>query len=75
MISENDALSLEYKLKEGCALGHLDLADITNNPLAAGVLWVFGDSLQEQLVRFVRRECGALTEDLGDASLVSVNRI
>ena len=75
MISNNDALSLEYKLKEGCAIGNLDLSNIVNNPFAAGVLWVFGDSLQEQLTRFVSGESCALTENLGNARLVRINRV
>lgn len=36
-IADSDALSLEYKLKYGCATRDLNISDFVNNPVGAGV--------------------------------------
>ena len=57
-----DALSLEYQLEQGCAIGDLDLTDIVNNPVAAGLLWISGYGLQEQSLDFLRTESGPFSD-------------
>lgn len=51
-----DALSLEYKLKYGCAIGNLDISNIVNNPVGAGICSISRLSLQEELRHFPRVE-------------------
>ncbi len=74
-IFKNDALSLEYKLKEGCAIGDFDVADAVNNPVAQGIVWIFGDRLQEERFDFIGFEPGSLAENRRHALLIGDNGI
>ena len=71
----NDALSLEYKLKEGCAIGDFDVADAVNNPVGQGIVRIFGGRLQKEGVDFIGLEPGSLAENRRHALLVGGNGI
>jgi hypothetical protein len=43
----SDALSLEYKLQYGCATRDLDIADIVNDPVRAGVCSILSLGFEE----------------------------
>ncbi len=59
----NDCLSLEYKLLNGAARGNLDIADLVNNPLASGIVRIFGYGFEEQLVDLLGGQAGPVCDD------------
>ena len=69
-----DALSLEYKLKYGCATGNLNIADVVNDPVRAGVCSVSSLGCQEQLLYFGRMELRPLLDDIPDPCLIGQKR-
>ena len=68
--SENDGLSLEYKLVEGRARGYARLADFINNPVAQGVVWISGYGLPEEVFDIALFKVRPLADDRGDLFLV-----
>lgn len=65
-VSENDALSLEYKLYERGTLRHLDVADVINDTSRLSVVGPDEGSLEEQRFRFLGVNVGSLNDDVGD---------
>ena len=63
---ENDALSLEYKLKEGRARRQVDIADFMNNALSQREVSVLGLGLKEELLDLGRRQLRAVSENIPD---------
>lgn len=70
----NDALSLEYKLNYGSALGNVKLTDFVNDPVRAGVCSVFSLLFQEESFDLALRDAGSLLNDLPNATLVAKQR-
>lgn len=68
----NDSLSLEYKLKNGYARGNLNLADVVNNPVRQGIVWISGYSLQEESLDFLGLKIGPFNHNFPNPLLVSV---
>ncbi len=64
--SENDALSLEYKLHEGCALRHLDLADVINYSPGLRLVRPEETGLEEEVLHFVGPNFRQLDDDVRD---------
>ena len=62
----NDALPLEYKLVNACARRDLKLADVVNDPVGLGVVWISGLSTTEQLLSFIRGNRRSLSDDSAD---------
>jgi hypothetical protein len=52
--AEMDALPLEYKLNNRHARGNLDIANVINDPVRAGVCGVYGLHLVKQPIDFFR---------------------
>ena len=72
---ENDALSLEYKLVEGCASGDAHLTDFVNNPVAQGIVWISGHGSSEELFDFSQRQRRPVVNDRGDFVLVGEDAV
>lgn len=53
-LPDNVALPLEHKLMNGRACGNLDLADVVNNPVGSGEVWVSGYLLPPRSCWFAR---------------------
>ncbi len=66
----NDALSLEYKLKEGCAIGNFNVSDAVNNPFGLGIVWISGYGLQKEIIGFFDLDASTFGENGGDLSLI-----
>lgn len=72
----NDALSLEYKLNEGCALGDLQIADVMNDTALKGIGWILRGRLEEQRGNLLLvREVGPLFDDGADLSLIRLDAV
>ncbi len=52
--TEMDALPLEYKLNNRYARGNLDIANVINDPVRAGVCGIYGLHLEKQPVELFR---------------------
>ena len=73
---QNDALSLEYKLDDGCATGYLDLSDVVNNAALQRIGGVFSGRLEEQRGDLLLvREGGPLIDDGGDLTLIRLHDV
>lgn len=70
----NDALPLEYKLKERCAIGNFDVSDAVNNPIGLGIVGISGYGLQEEFLNFIGVKFRAFNNDLPNPVLVGSNR-
>ena len=65
-----DALSLEYKLEEGCAVRDLDISDVVNNPVGAGVCSIFSLRFKEQPSDLPLSEASPSGDNITDSFLV-----
>ncbi len=65
-LSGNDALSLEYKLQEGRALRHLDLADVINYSPGLRLVRPKETGLKEEVLGFLGPNFRPLDDDVGD---------
>ena len=70
-IAENDALPLEYKLQYGCAIRDLDVSDVVNDPVVAGVCSILSLRFKEQAVDIFSAEVCSLANNIPDTLLVS----
>ena len=70
MISPNDALSLEYKLGNGCAGRQAHLSDFIYDPLRDSIVSVLGSGLQEQFTDLPGGQPRSVLHDARDFSLI-----
>lgn len=70
---KNDALSLEYKLVEGCATGDLDLSNVVNKPVVEGEGRILGLGLQEEFPSVVIGDLRPFDKNLRDSVLVGLD--
>ncbi len=61
-----DALSLEYKLEEGCAFGYLRVSDIVNNTFLFSKIDVFSGSFQKEATDFLGVNVGSFGDYVAD---------
>jgi len=68
---EIDALPIEYKLKYGCARGHLSLSDIVDDSSVLREFGILGGGLQEQIADLTLvSESGSSLNNGGDFLLL-----
>lgn len=65
-VSENDALTLEYKLHERSTLRHVDVSYFINNPEASGLVRQDEGGLKKEFVRPLSADLGAFPHDITD---------
>ena len=65
-VSENDALSLEYKLMNRDTLRQADIADFIGDAALKGFLSTHILHFQEETIDFLFRHAGVPSDDAGD---------